>query len=355
VDSKTVTPAAGTASPGDVWAEQTYGTIGAWCDDGAGGVSELGAAGACYGGQASTVSDDASTLAGAEHVTRVVIAAGDVTGVNFGFSFNPIVNTRDDVDDDSGANRWIQGSLRQFILNGNAITGAESSVFRIPTSDPGYTAAPLSYTVQPTSALPDITDTLVVDGTTQPGYPGTPIIELDGSLAGAGIDGLSLSANADGSTIRGCMITQFSGNGIAIQAGADNITVVGNWIGTTGNGSIGVGNSNNGIDIQGASATIGGSGVNDGNVITNNGNEGINITGAGATGTVIQGNTIGLDPDGSGGSGNTDVGIAILSNANGTTVGGTTIATRNVISNNYEGIEINSNNNIIRNPEQHEW
>jgi hypothetical protein len=352
VDSKTLTPNAGLNggfTQDDVWAEQTYGTVGARCDDGASGVTTLVAAAACYGGQSSAVSDNAAAgIDSADHITRVNVPGSDVTGVNFGFSFNPIVNTRDDVDDDAGSNRWIQGSLRQFIQNGNAITGTESSVFRIPTSDPGYTAAPLSYTSQPTSALPDITDTLVLDGTTQPDYPGTPIVELDGSLAGAGTDGLSLSANADISTIRGCMITQFSRNGIAIQAGADNITVVGSWIGTRGNGSIGIGNSNNGIDIQGASATIGGSGVNDGNVITNNGNEGINITGAGATGTVIQGNTIGLDPDGSSGSGNTDVGIAILSNAHGTTVGGTTIETRNVISNNFEGIEINSNNNIIQ-------
>ncbi|MBW2443382.1 MAG: DUF4347 domain-containing protein, partial [Deltaproteobacteria bacterium] len=52
VDSKTVSPSAGFGSggQGDVWAEQTYGSSGARCDDGAGGTVERGSAGACYGG-----------------------------------------------------------------------------------------------------------------------------------------------------------------------------------------------------------------------------------------------------------------------------------------------------------------
>ena len=80
--------------------------------------------------------------------------------------------------------------------------------------------------------------------------------------------------------------------------------IQGNWIGTTGTGSIGVGNGNTGINVEGANTIIGGTGANDGNVITNNGNEGINVAGTGAgTGTIIQGNIIGLDPDGSNGIG----------------------------------------------------
>ena len=54
VDSKRVTANAGLNGgfvQGDVWAEQTYGTAGAQCDDGAGGVTQLGAAGVCFGGR----------------------------------------------------------------------------------------------------------------------------------------------------------------------------------------------------------------------------------------------------------------------------------------------------------------
>jgi len=196
--------------------------------------------------------------------------------------------------------------------------------------------------------LPAITDTVIIDGTTDPDFAGDPVIRIDGSSAGAGVNGLRFAAASDGSIVRGLMITRFSGYGIQVDAGADGITIANNWIGTTGTGSTGVGNTNSGINIQGANTIVGGLGINDGNVITNNGNEGINVAGAGATGTIIQGNIIGLDPDGSTGSGNADVGIALLSGAHNTTIGGTTAEARNVISKNLEGIEINSNNNVVQ-------
>ena len=79
----------------------------------------------------------------------------------------------------------MQGSLRQFIQNGNALVGSQSSQFAIPTSDSGYNGSGNGeYTIQPTSALPSITGVLTLDGTTQTGFSGTPIIELDGQLAG---------------------------------------------------------------------------------------------------------------------------------------------------------------------------
>ena len=200
-------------------------------------------------------------------------------------------------------------------------------------------------TIDLTSALPDISEQISIDGSTSPGYAGEPLVVLSGSVAGSA-DGLTFTSAADGSSVHGLAIVDFTGYGIQIDSGADGITITGNWIGTTGTGSTGVGNSNTGISIEGANTIIGGTGVNEGNVITNNGNEGINLTGA--TGTIIQGNIIGLDPDGSTGSGNSDVGIALLSGSHNTTIGGTTAEARNIISNNYEGIEINSNNNTVQ-------
>jgi parallel beta-helix repeat protein len=61
VDSRTVPPNAafnGGFGQGDVWAEQTYGIAGAWCANGAGGTAETVAAGACFGGQDSDISDN---------------------------------------------------------------------------------------------------------------------------------------------------------------------------------------------------------------------------------------------------------------------------------------------------------
>ena len=44
-------------------------------------------------------------------------------------------------------------------------------------------------TIHPASALPEITNTLTIDGTTQPGFNGTPIIEIKGDLLSGAITG----------------------------------------------------------------------------------------------------------------------------------------------------------------------
>ncbi len=232
------------------------------------------------------------------------------------------------------------GSLRQAIIDANANAGPDTIDFNIAGVGP--------HTINVASALPDITDTVVIDGWSEPDFAGTPVVRIDGNSVGGSTDGLTFATNSDGSTVRGLMITRFSHDGIQIDSTANSITIHGNWIGTTGIGSTGVGNSNTGINVQGSSTIIGGTGANEGNVITNNGNEGINLTGVNATGTIIQGNIIGLDADGTTGVGNSDVGIAVLSGAENTTIGGTTAAAANVISMNYEGIEINSSNNIVQ-------
>ncbi len=50
----------------------------------------------------------------AQSITTVTFGNGNVNNVNFGFNFNTIVNVND-----SG-----QGSLRQFLLNSNALGNA---------------------------------------------------------------------------------------------------------------------------------------------------------------------------------------------------------------------------------------
>ena len=59
------------------------------------------------------------------------------------------------------------GSLRQAILNANTNPGPDTITFNIPGSG--------VQTIAPASALPQITDAVSVDGTTQPGYSGTPV------------------------------------------------------------------------------------------------------------------------------------------------------------------------------------
>ncbi len=75
--------------------------------------------------------------------------------------------------DDSGP-----GSLRQAILDSNAAVGATNTIdFDIAGSG--------VQTIFPLSSLPAIVNPVLIDGFSQPGYAGTPLIEIDGSQAGA--------------------------------------------------------------------------------------------------------------------------------------------------------------------------
>jgi hypothetical protein len=77
------------------------------------------------------------------------------------------------------------GSLRQAILNSNAGTGGTNTIdFAIPGQ--GVQA------IAPLSPLPAITHAVEIDGFSQPGYPGTPLIEISGSQASGG-DGLTIT------------------------------------------------------------------------------------------------------------------------------------------------------------------
>ena len=205
--------------------------------------------------------------------------------------------------------------------------------------------------------LPAITSTVIIDGTTDPDYAGTPIIVLDGSAAGA-VDGLRLAAGSDGSVIRGLVINQFGDTGITL-VDSDNHTIVGNYIGTDVTGTVDLGNTSKGIQVENSSGNqIGGSTAADRNVIAGNDDDGIILWGAGSTLNVIQGNYIGVDATGNAALGNSGDGIAIAGGANDNTIGGDrTAGEGNVLSGNSgaisDGIEIDNagadNNRIYGN------
>src|SRR5581483_7657515 len=65
-------------------------------------------------------------------------------------------------------------------------------------------------TISPATPLPTITKTVSIDGTTQPGFAGTPLIVLDGTSAGNATVGLTISgAAASGSVVRGLEVVNF--------------------------------------------------------------------------------------------------------------------------------------------------
>src|SRR5262245_26474094 len=66
------------------------------------------------------------------------------------------------------------GSLRQAITDANNTAGADAIDFNI--SGAGV------HTITPASQLPFITGQVTIDGTTQPGYAGKPLIEISGAI-----------------------------------------------------------------------------------------------------------------------------------------------------------------------------
>ena len=316
----------------DVWADQTYGAAGAAQSSGF-----LAAAGALYGGRDAGVSDDAAALASSQHLTRVVLTGGAATGVDSGFSFSAIVNTRGDAtDDDGGATaRLQQGSLRQFLLNANAISGMQTANFSVGTG---------AIAIAPSAALPAITDAVVLDATSQEGFSSAPIVELNGSGAGAGASGFTLAAGSDGSTIRGFVVNRFNGQLVDIN-GSDNNVVAGNYLGTDLTGTADLGSANSGVLLHaGASGNrIGGTVTADSNVISGNDYAGISMHDAGTDNNLVQGNYIGTGAAGSGAIGNGSFGVAIWSGAKGNQIGGTGAGAGNVIANGNSGVIVDAN------------
>jgi hypothetical protein len=172
-----------------------------------------------------------------------------------------------------------EGSLRQAILNANAFAGQDTISFNILGEG--------VETISLASALPDVTDSAIIDGTTQPGYTTTPIIELDGSGAG-NANGLRITAG--NSTVKGLIINRFSQNGIRLETNGNNI-IQGNYIGTDSDGGSTVGNRLDGISIASDNNTIGGTTPEAGNIIANNQGAGVTIEGN-VAGNRIQENAI---------------------------------------------------------------
>jgi len=68
-------------------------------------------------------------------------------------------------------------------------------------------------TIDVLAPLPRVFRPLSIDGTTQPGFTGTPLVGLNGTAAGASATGLAVS---DGSAVRGLVIGRFGGDGLAL-------------------------------------------------------------------------------------------------------------------------------------------
>jgi Ca2+-binding RTX toxin-like protein len=221
---------------------------------------------------------------------------------------------------DSGA-----GSLRQAILN------ADTNPGDLSTNPTGHTITFAIGTgvqiIQPLTVLPDLTAPAIVDGTTQPSYPGTPLIEIDGTLVvPTSSFGLTMDAGASGSTVTGLAIDGFGGGGILIQPGASLCVVSASYLGVTTDGKTALGDGV-GIWDNGLGDTIGGTAAGAGNVVSGNTLFGLDLAG---TQAVVEENLIGVDSTSAGAVANTLDGIIVEGTDN--TIGGTVAGATNVVS-----------------------
>ena len=220
----------------------------------------------------------------------------------------------------TNANDHGLGSFREAITNANARLGNDSIIFNIP--GPGIKVISLL------TPLPEITDPVIIDASTQPGYSGAPLIELDGVNAGSQANGLVITAG--GSIVRGLAIGGFQAAGIVLRSGNGN-SIQGNHIGVDATGTVARPNKI-GIQIPDSSNNlIGGTVAAMRNVISGN-SFGIFIQ---AHSNTVQGNLIGTDVTGTHKIGNS---TGIHAQVAFTLIGGLTPGARNVISGNGTGV-----------------
>ena len=219
-------------------------------------------------------------------------------------------------------------SLREAILAANGNPGTDTIQFDIDNATFG--APPHSILVGSGTpadlALPDITDPVTIDGTSEPDFTSSPVVVLDGTAATAGTDrnGIFIQLGGGGSQIRGFVIRDFAQAGIRLYDG--NNLIEGNYIGTDASGTVAAGNGGAGIVNSGGSSNE----ILD-NVISASGGDGIYLFGDLISGNGsynrVEDNFIGTAADGTGDLGNGGSGIQVYGGRHNF-IGG------NVISNN---------------------
>jgi parallel beta-helix repeat protein len=178
-------------------------------------------------------------------------------------------------------------------------------------------------------------------------YIGT---ETTGLLALPNDIGVQIDAASTGNTIGGTtagardVISGNSWDGVHIVDGGTTGNVVeGDYIGLNAAGNAALANKASGVAIfAGASGnTVGGTTAGAGDVISGNSVYGVYLSDASTTGNLVAGDLIGTDSTGNKGVdshgnslGNGNTGVIIQAGASGNTIGGTTTAARDVISNN---------------------
>jgi hypothetical protein len=236
------------------------------------------------------------------------------------------------------------GSLRQAILDANARSGADSINFNIA----GGTGVK---TISLGSDLPDITDSLTINGYSQPGASANTLAQGTNAVLKIQLDGNNTAGNgleivADDVVVQGLAIGRFNFNGIEVDdeglGDPSGVRIEGNFIGTDASGTAARPNRFNGLNLSdsGGDNTVGGTSPFQRNLISGNGAHGVNIVAAGGD-YAVEGNLIGTTKDGTSALGNGNAGVNFSGSSGNNFVGGFSPAAANTIAfNGGDGVNV---------------
>jgi CSLREA domain-containing protein len=234
------------------------------------------------------------------------------------FTVNSIGNDSDDNPGDGLcriASDATRCTLRAAIEEANARPGVDTIAFSI-----GPTTILVSG-----SALPTITDGLIIDGTTAPGYNTAATLPENAPpsvyLSGISLGGTARGLRANGSHalwVYALGIVNFPGNGIEIS-GNTAARLDRNWIGLDRTGGA-AGNGGSGVHLQNCDRCVLGQTFSDGpspsivgigNIVSSNALDGVYMLGGSEN--LVAGNLIGLHPGFALARGNGRHGVQVIS------------------------------------------
>jgi hypothetical protein len=213
------------------------------------------------------------------------------------------------------------GSLQQAIIDANATAGADVIQFNIAGAAP--------FVISGMADMP-LTDAVTIDGTSQPGYSGAPLIEIRGDT-----DGEQIDVNVSDCIISGLSFTeQFK----AVVFWAPNSTVRDCYFGLKPDGVTQT-ECSFGVEMESSYDVVGPN-----NVFVGSADRPLDIDNGAHHNSVI-GNTFGLDASG---NNSLVVPTGLLISGSDNTIGGDDAASRNVINYRDYGIRIFGNRNVVK-------